>query len=320
MQRFSTDDIPARDRISYLHDYFSKYVVGLQLTPLAEEDSRIDFAALELACGVRLGAVGFPPIVGARTRELIGDGREDYLLTICDREFEIAVEGRPPVAMRPGDIGLVNLATLWTFEVPGNSDFKGMLLDRTRLSRLVPKVDVNAHYVIPRTAEAMPLYAGYANLLLESPPQGDKARGLAAEHLYDLTALVLEGHVRGDSARNLGSIRAARLEMIKKDVLGRLQDAELSIDAVARRQGVTPRYIQQLFETDGTTFSEFVRENRLASAFRLLGEPALLDRTISAIAFDTGFHDLSNFNRIFRRRFGATPSDVRAEALRKRER
>jgi AraC-like DNA-binding protein len=48
----------------------------------------------------------------------------------------------------------------------------------------------------------------------------------------------------------------------------------------------------------------------------MLTTPNRSDRTISAIAFDAGFGDLSHFNRLFRRRFGATPSEVRAETLR----
>jgi AraC-like DNA-binding protein len=35
-------------------------------------------------------------------------------------------------------------------------------------------------------------------------------------------------------------------------------------------------------------------------------------RTITEIAFEAGFNDLSYFNRTFRRRYSATPSDVRA--------
>jgi len=38
------------------------------------------------------------------------------------------------------------------------------------------------------------------------------------------------------------------------------------------------------------------------------------DRTVSSVAFEAGFGDLSYFNRAFRRRYGATPSDVRANS------
>ena len=43
-------------------------------------------------------------------------------------------------------------------------------------------------------------------------------------------------------------------------------------------------------------------------------------RPIGAIAFDAGFADLSHFNRSFRRRFGGTPSEVRAQAQDDRDR
>jgi AraC-like DNA-binding protein len=43
------------------------------------------------------------------------------------------------------------------------------------------------------------------------------------------------------------------------------------------------------------------------------------DRSISAVAFEAGFGDLSYFNRTFRRRFGATPSDVRQGMWRGKE-
>lgn len=43
----------------------------------------------------------------------------------------------------------------------------------------------------------------------------------------------------------------------------------------------------------------------------MLSDARFADRGISAVAYDVGFSDLSYFNRVFRRRFGATPSDVR---------
>jgi AraC-like DNA-binding protein len=57
-----------------------------------------------------------------------------------------------------------------------------------------------------------------------------------------------------------------------------------------------------------------VLDQRLARAYRLLGDPRCADHTVSAIAFAAGFGDLSYFNRVFRARYGATPSDVRAGA------
>jgi AraC-like DNA-binding protein len=46
----------------------------------------------------------------------------------------------------------------------------------------------------------------------------------------------------------------------------------------------------------------------------MLTEPRLAQSAVGAIAYDAGFGDLSYFNRSFKRRYGATPRDVRNES------
>ena len=89
------------------------------------------------------------------------------------------------------------------------------------------------------------------------------------------------------------------------------------MSSVAKRHGVTPRYVQRLFEPEGITFSEFVRDQRLARAYRTLSDPRHAALAVSTIAYDAGFGDLSYFNRTFQRLYGMSPSDVRAAARKK---
>jgi AraC-like DNA-binding protein len=107
-------------------------------------------------------------------------------------------------------------------------------------------------------------------------------------------------------------IPSARLDAIKADIAEHLESCELSLGDVAGRQRVTPRYVQMLFERDGTTFSEYVLRQRLGRAYGMLTDPDYGRWTISAIAFEVGFGDLSYFNRAFRRRYVVPPSSVRA--------
>jgi AraC-like DNA-binding protein len=74
--------------------------------------------------------------------------------------------------------------------------------------------------------------------------------------------------------------------------------------------------MRSLFESEATTFSDFVLGQRLARAHRMLCDPGRAARTIAAIGFECGFGDLSYFYRAFRRKYGGTPSDVRAAGLR----
>jgi AraC-like DNA-binding protein len=84
-----------------------------------------------------------------------------------------------------------------------------------------------------------------------------------------------------------------------------------STAALAARHGITPRYLHKLFENDDMTCSQYVLDQRLALAYRRLRDPRQADCTVSSIAHDAGFGDLSYFNRTFRRRYGVTPSGAR---------
>jgi AraC-like DNA-binding protein len=84
------------------------------------------------------------------------------------------------------------------------------------------------------------------------------------------------------------------------------------VAAVARRQGVSPRYLQRLLEASGMSFTAHVNELRLQRAFALLTKAHGRERRISDIALHVGFSDVSHFNRLFRSRFGGTPSAIRA--------
>jgi AraC-like DNA-binding protein len=46
----------------------------------------------------------------------------------------------------------------------------------------------------------------------------------------------------------------------------------------------------------------------------MLSDPRRASEKMATVAYDAGFGDLSYFNRVFRRHYGATPSDVRAQA------
>jgi AraC-like DNA-binding protein len=139
-------------------------------------------------------------------------------------------------------------------------------------------------------------------------------RRQAVTHIHDLMALAI-GATRDavEIAKSRG-VRAARLCAIKEEIVTRLDQADLSVSTIAARHQLKPRWVQRLFESEGTTFTEFVLAQRLVRAHRLLTNPLYADQKVSTIALDIGFGDLSYFNRAFRRRYGMTPSELRAAA------
>lgn len=179
---------------------------------------------------------------------------------------------------------------------------------------LAPRVLTAKSSVIPADNDALQLLRSYLGSLEHAPLATDAVRRLAVAHVYDLVAMLL-GATGDDAARGRG-VRAARLVAIKNDIMAHLREPGLSVATVAERNRMSPRYLHRLFGEDGTTFGAFVLETRLARAERLLTDSRYAQRSVGSIGYDSGFSDLSYFYRSFRRRFGATPSDLRAAAQR----
>ena len=180
-----------------------------------------------------------------------------------------------------------------------------------------PRLDDDPIRFVPRGTEALDLLLVYACAIangqrLHTP----ELRRLAVTHIHELIAATVSATRDSLAIADGRGIRAARLRAIMADIFANLGDCDLTAAAVAQRQRVTPRYIHKLFESEGLTFSAYVLERRLSRAHRVLSEPRFNDRTISSVAFDVGFGDLSYFNRVFCRRYDATPSEIRQKAER----
>jgi len=133
--------------------------------------------------------------------------------------------------------------------------------------------------------------------------------------MHDLITATACATPGGRASAEEHSIATARLSAVMADIQDRLCDDDLSVGDVAQRQRVSLRCVQRLFAATGLTFSSFVREQRLAYAYRLLNDPHAADCTIGAIALDVGFSDLSYFCRAFRKRYGVAPREVRNAAV-----
>ena len=188
-----------------------------------------------------------------------------------------------------------------------------MRLPRAALAGNVTNLEDTYCRRIPRDTPGLVLLKRYLALLEDEPAAltDSSLQHSAVTHVYDLLAKTL-GATRDAAAIAEGrGVRAARMKMIKNDIARHLTDARLSVHTVAAHHKVSPRCIQRLFDESGSTFTEYVMEQRLERAHRLLGDPKLSDRTLTSIAFAAGFNDLSHFQRRFRRRYGAPPSDFR---------
>jgi AraC-like DNA-binding protein len=314
--RFTRNDVLSSDGLAIWRKVVGRAILSVDLAVLpdfpfhssgstrAQPEFRV---ALLFQSGLRI----------ERTRDLLTDGVDDFVLQICTAGTLIVSQRAQEIVLHRGDATLLSAAEAVSIACPSPTRFVHVQLPRKALALLVPGFDDAIMRPIPRDSRPLQLLAGYARMVGadQSMISPDFSR-LVATHLHDLVAASL-GAARDAALADEGGIRTARLHAIKADITERLADHDLSVASVAARQYVTPRYVQALFEREGTTFSAFVLAQRLARARSLLADPRNANRPINAIAGEAGFCDRSHFNRGFRQRYGVAPSDIRATVLRK---
>jgi len=232
-------------------------------------------------------------------------------------------EGRATVAQfgKEETIGIGSACVLTstdpsTSTLHSRGSFVTLALSRATLSAIVPEFSSVLGRPIRADNAALRLLSRYLDVVsaggeLTSPD----IAGSIATHITDLAALALGARGdRADAARQR-SANDARLLAIQSDIALMLGRQNLSAAAVAASQGISMRHLRRLFEQDGTSFSAFVLAQRLAKALTMLTDRRYDRLSITEIAYEAGFSDLSYFNRTFRRAHGATPSDVRRESM-----
>lgn len=312
--RFSTDDLPARDRVAIWREVYGKTILRLDIDPLADRSFKADIR-LHALPGLKIAAGTIGGTRDQRTRASLADGNDDLGMALNASGISIVSQYGREVTLGDGDGVLMSCGEPGSITRPAPSSYIGLRIPRTVLMRLVPSAEDKIGRLIPASLGILSLLSIYLAALIDnSEIASPEFQHLAVAHVYDLVALALGATQGASMAAEIRGVRAARLAAVKVDIRKNFCNRGLNLEALSGRHRVTPRYIQRLFEEDGTSFTEFVLHQRLHHAHRLLTHPGFADRTVSVIAFDSGFGDLSYFNRAFRRIFGATPSDIRAWA------
>lgn len=241
------------------------------------------------------------------------DPELDYLLHFQLSGSSMFQQGGSPIArMRPGDY------TVTTTHSPYRMEF--VHGDHSLFTLRFPAsfIDLPEQLVQPVTGRPLPSTDGFGRYL--APFVSSVARD----------AELLRGPVGGRVARNLIDLFATGVvELIDSDPLGHgsplflqvtdyiarhLADPGLEVGSIARASHISVRSLQALFQDQGTTVTDWIRERRLEGCRRDLANPALREAAIGEIAHRWGYQDQAYFSRLFRRSFDETPREWRARA------
>jgi AraC-like DNA-binding protein len=310
---FNTDALPERDRFPMYCEEIGRRYIGLDFRTQDQSRFRAKLA-LQRAGLVDILHSSNVALESVRTPQLVHDGDDSLCVVLlesgsahqtqCGNDHEFA--SRAAILCDAAYAGACNFIT--------DAQFWSLRIPRCKITDLLPRTTRFAGEKLDKDITAQRLLFGHLRTGFNIHLSAGRATDLYGEHIIDLVALALGAKGEGRVVAEERGARAARLAAVLREIERRGGDPGLNALTVALLLGITPRYVHLLLEETGKSFTHHVLERRLEKAAALLRDPQLRRRKIADIAAEAGFADLSYFNRAFRRRFGATPSDIRDSA------
>lgn len=305
---FASDDVPVAERTDYW-----RHVLGEALVPL-DPLGLPDRVVHGSAGAVAVGELSHAGQGGARrtTRHIRRSDPELCKIDVLARGRGIVEQGGREAELRPGDFTLVDLSrpATWAMSSPRCIAviFPRSLMplgarDLTRLAAVRIPGDQGAGALISSLARQLPAH-------LDSWNESGGARLGGA--VLDLLTVALASRLDRQDEIPEDTQRRALLQRIHALIEQRLGDPSLTPRQIAAAHFISVRYLHRLFESQRTTVAEWIRRRRLERCARDLLDPAHAREPIGEIAARWGITNPAHFSRLFRARFGLSPSEYRA--------
>ncbi len=311
--RFSTKMLPERERFSAFREEFVRQVLAMDVVDHSAGNPRVDLTFMPLG-SVAVGTLDGTSTEFVRQKHHLKDGSDDFRLNIVETgPVRFAQAGQERTCDSGGAYFADHGRPEWALG-PGGK-MRNITVRAAALKTLVSHpADLAGHTVNP--GPALRLLDGYLRSLtsIEGPPPPELAP-IIGVHLLDLVAAALGPTAEAKEIVAKRGLKAARLRAILSEIARHFSNPNFDLDNIAGTLGLSRRYVQQLLEETGRSFTEHLVERRLQRSYSMLTDRRCLHLAIIDIVFEAGFGDVSHFHRVFRRRFGDTPSAVRAAAM-----
>ena len=316
----TTDQVAERERFAYWREMICDVFVKLDASQLSRQTfaGRMEVGSLE---DIQITEVTADAQHVVRSKRQIAKSGEDYFLVSLQTIGQgYTSQDQREASLQPGDFVLYDSTRPYVlhFEKPFQQIVfqfpRSLLLARYRQAEQVTSVR------IPGTQHPVSaLVSSFLRALASSYPHLDPVTRLrTAESALDLLAasLRLVSGAKLDEPDSMANLHRAGARAF---ISAHLADPNLNPSLVAASLGISTRYLHKLFEAEGQSVAAFIRDRRLEQCRRALADPEQIHRTVMDIAFQWGFNDAAHFSRIFKRRFGVSPTEYRTAALKTSE-
>ena len=311
----STDDVPAAERLRYWEAYTASELIGIRCSSYAAGGLQARQRNIDLGL-LRLAEIAANEHVVERTQPIMRRHPKNSVFAsmLIDGEAFFYQSG-VCVPLRTGDLIIYGTMTPYLYGMTRPSRHIQIDIAAAELGETGGACELKAPVKIDGSLRAGRLLTqAMRRDMLEfiDAPQADRIDAVSQRLRTTLQVLIRAQAADRASGVDLATLRLLRAEAF---IAEHLCDAQLDVDAVARHLSVSPRHLNRLFEQHGCSVGHWIWRERLARAHRLLADPTNAAIPIGDVALQCAFSTPSHFARAFKERYGATPSEHRADAM-----
>lgn len=286
-------------------DEISRSVLGIDVRCVRDAviDARVGIGQLRRLAITRLS---LSPIEMIRSRELIGDGDAGFSMSIIEDGQFLASQNGEEVLLRPGQAVILSAARPSNLLTQSGGVLWGLKFtaDDLRHTGIDPQRFAGHRIDTSTTLKLLRSYAGTIAGALRAASPADV--DMYDRHMGDLIGATLR-ELDSRCLDERGGIRLARRQSLIAYIEKNARDPDLTLARAARALDMSERSVQSLLAEVETCFSDLVRARRLETAYSALIADGQRRLRILDVAYESGFQDISTFNRLFRARYGMTP-------------
>lgn len=304
----TTDGVPANQRLAYWREGVMRRMV-----PLSVEGTAHPFRGRMrriVGDGLELIEFASDDVIAVRTPERCRiDGCDDVTIDLMRRSTNSWMDHGGSHRVKAGDLYLVDYVK--PSEVRrGRHCTVGLTMSR-RLVRdvLGDDIEPRAGMKFATTGLARVLCHHLQATFDEATRMTVPERAAAAKAAKDMALALLQATHEGmaDPDRFAHGFHRAALGLIDHEC----GDPDLTPERIAVALGCSRASLYRAFAKQGESVAAAIWQARLERAHRMLIAPEGIGLLVSDIATLSGFREMPTFTRMFKRRYGLTPSDAR---------
>ena len=301
---FSTEDLNTRHRFDAWRDAICSRLIRAEARQIARDDFSGSFSYSALS-GLEIAThTSHTSLIWQRTRNCIRrHPNHDFYLGIVKSGKGRLIQNGHSSLVSAGDIVIYDADAPFDFamdkmmidivhlprqlmekEAPGISVLSGQCLDLNRPGIISLKQMVAEAYLFNADQEQPCLTEQFANTLFSVIAVGINLQ---------------QSNV---------PLKADLYQRIVSYLRQKLHNHQLSVAMIANAHHISSRTVSRIFAAHDTTPMNFVWQERLTACRRILTEGKA--RSVTQVALDHGFSDMSHFSLAFRKAFGCSPSSL----------